>query len=417
VTGSVRMSESAMPPDLQASGRILIVDDLADNRAVLGRRFQRRGFEIAEADSGRKALEAIEAGEFDVVLLDVIMPDMDGMTVLKRIRETHSEIALPVIMVTGRSESEHVVEALSAGANDYITKPVDFAVALLRVGTQIGRRRAEEQVRRANQALTVANSDLERRIAERTVELVQTNTQLRAAMEAAEAANRAKDDFLATVSHELRTPLNGLLPMAAMLAQSDLTEAQRKMVGIIKASADGMLDVVSDLLDTLDLMTRGLSLSPGRLDLGELVREAADRHAGRARGKGLAFELTIDPAAEGPVETDGKRLRQVLDKLMDNAVKFTEAGQIAVSVGRPAPERVRIEVRDTGIGFDAAVAERLFRPFEQSDGSLTRRYGGVGLGLAISRGIVEAMGGEIGADGKPGGGALFRVDLPLPPTT
>jgi signal transduction histidine kinase len=342
---------------------------------------------------------------------------MDGMTVLKRIRETHSEIALPVIMVTGRSESEHVVEALSAGANDYITKPVDFAVALLRVGTQIGRRRAEEQVRRANQALTVANSDLERRIAERTVELVQTNTQLRAAMEAAEAANRAKDDFLATVSHELRTPLNGLLPMAAMLAQSDLTEAQRKMVGIIKASADGMLDVVSDLLDTLDLMTRGLSLSPGRLDLGELVREAADRHAGRARGKGLAFELTIDPAAEGPVETDGKRLRQVLDKLMDNAVKFTEAGQIAVSVGRPAPERVRIEVRDTGIGFDAAVAERLFRPFEQSDGSLTRRYGGVGLGLAISRGIVEAMGGEIGADGKPGGGALFRVDLPLPPTT
>jgi signal transduction histidine kinase len=405
-----------MPPDLQASGRILIVDDLADNRAVLGRRFQRRGFEIAEADSGRKALEAIEAGEFDVVLLDVIMPDMDGMTVLKRIRETHSEIALPVIMVTGRSESEHVVEALSAGANDYITKPVDFAVALLRVGTQIGRRRAEEQVRRANQALTVANSDLERRIAERTVELVQTNTQLRAAMEAAEAANRAKDDFLATVSHELRTPLNGLLPMAAMLAQSDLTEAQRKMVGIIKASADGMLDVVSDLLDTLDLMTRGLSLSPGRLDLGELVREAADRHAGRARGKGLAFELTIDPAAEGPVETDGKRLRQVLDKLMDNAVKFTEAGEIAVSVGRPAPERVRIEVKDTGIGFDAAVAERLFRPFEQSDGSLTRRYGGVGLGLAISRGIVEAMGGEIGADGKPGGGALFRVDLPLPPT-
>jgi signal transduction histidine kinase len=410
------MSDTAMPPDVQTTpGRILIVDDVADNRAVLGRRFQRRGFEIAEADSGKKALDAIAAEEFDVVLLDVVMPDMDGMAVLKRIRETHSEIALPVIMVTGRSESEHVVEALSAGANDYITKPVDFAVALLRVSTQIGRRRAEEQVRRANEALTAANSDLERRIAERTAELVQTNAQLRAAMEAAEAANRAKDDFLATVSHELRTPLNGLLPMAAMLAQSELSEPQRKMVEIIRSSADGMLEVVSDLLDTLDLLTRGLSLTPAPVAVGELVREAAERHAGRARDKGLAFQLAIDPAAEGRVETDGKRLRQVLDKVMDNAVKFTEHGEVAVSVRRPAPDRLQIEVRDTGIGFDPAIAERLFRPFEQSDGSLTRRYGGVGLGLGISRGIVEAMGGAISAEGQPGAGALFRIILPLPP--
>jgi signal transduction histidine kinase len=187
------------------------------------------------------------------------------------------------------------------------------------------------------------------------------------------------------------------------------------MVEIIRSSADGMLEVVSDLHDTLDLLTRGLSLTPAPVAVGELVREAAERHAGRARDKGLAFQLAIDPAAEGPVEADGKRLRQVLDKVMDNAVKFTEDGEVAVSVRRPAPDRLQIEVKDTGIGFDPAIAERLFRPFEQSDGSLTRRYGGVGLGLGISRGIVEAMGGAISAEGQPGAGALFRIILPLPP--
>jgi signal transduction histidine kinase len=408
------MSEREAPS--YEPGRLLIVDDVEDNRAVLGRRFQKRGFEIVEAHSGHAALDAIAGGAFDAVLLDVMMPDMDGMEVLKRIREHHSELALPVIMVTGRTESQNIVEALSAGANDYIVKPVDFAVALLRVSTQIGRRRAEDQLRLANEALSQSNSDLERRIGERTQELVDANGQLRTAMEQAQAANRAKDEFLASMSHELRTPLNGLLPMAALLSQSDLTESQRGMVGIIKTSADSLFDLISDLLDTLDLNARGIELSPARMELESAVREASERAASRAAQKGLAFTLEVEPSAKGHIEADCHRFKQVVAKLLDNAVKFTEAGEVALSVSRPqaTPDRIVLEVRDTGVGFDEATAERLFKPFEQSDGSLTRRFGGAGVGLTIIQRIVDLMGGAIAAKGKPGSGAVFRVELPLP---
>lgn len=390
--------EEALP------ARILIVDDVADNRTILRRRFERKGYEITEAESGRSALDAIDKATFDVVLLDVMMPDMNGLDVLRKIREQHSDVQLPVIMVTGKTESQDIVEALTAGANDYITKPVDFAVALARVTTQVGRRQAEEHVRRANEALSQANEDLERRIAERTVELVKTNEQLT-------VANKAKDDFLVIVSHELRTPLNGMIGMGQMLAKTELSDQQQKMTGIINASAEQLHGVVADLLDTLDLTAGGLKLSPQAADLRALVDEACAGVAARARAKGLGFEVDVDKKA-GVVETDPQRLRQILGKLLDNAIKFTEAGHVTLSVQR-AGDKLIFEVTDTGVGFDDDAAKRMFKSFEQADGSLTRRFGGVGLGLAICRGLVDLMEGEITAQGEPGKGAKFRVELPL----
>ena len=400
----------------ETPSRLLIVDDVADNRAILGRRFQKRGFEVAEADSGAAALAAIEREAFDVVLLDVMMPDIDGLEVLRRIRASRSSADLPVIMVTGRTESQDVVSALSLGANDYIAKPVDFAVALVRVSTQAERRRAVQRARAARDELERANEDLERRIAERTAELVAANAQLRAAMAEAEAANRAKDEFLVIVSHELRTPLNGMIAMGRMLASTQLDARQQQMTGIINTSADQLQSVVTDLLDTLDLTSGGLTLSPTPTDLGALLREASREAVDKAAHKGLPIRIEVRAEAEGRVMVDGPRLKQVVLKLLDNAVKFTEAGEVAVSLRRSDadPDTVVLSVRDTGVGFDSATAERLFRPFEQADGSLTRRFGGVGLGLAICRGLVELMGGRISAQGRPGEGAVFTVELPLP---
>ncbi|HEX2725465.1 MAG TPA: EAL domain-containing protein [Beijerinckiaceae bacterium] len=166
-----------------ARPRLLIVDDIADNRAVLARRFERRGFEIAEADGGNRALELVAQQSFDLVLLDVMMPDIDGMEVLRRLREQHSPVSLPIIMVTAKSQSEDVVKALELGANDYVTKPVDFAVALARANTQIGRKRAEEEVRLANDALRMMNEQLEQRVAERTESLASANDRLRLEIE------------------------------------------------------------------------------------------------------------------------------------------------------------------------------------------------------------------------------------------
>ena len=397
-----------------AAGRILIVDDVADNRAILGRRFQRRGFQIAEAESGSGALAIIARERFDVVLLDVMMPDMDGLEVLRRIRRSHTAAELPVIMVTGKTESQDIVQALTDGANDYITKPVDFAVALLRVSTQVARRQAEEQVRLANAALSRANDDLEQKIAERTAELVKTNEQLRVAMDAAQAANKAKDEFLVIVSHELRTPLNGLIAMGQMLGRTELSDKQRRMAGIINSSAGQLHDVVADLLDALDLRSGKVGLAVAPTALGPLLRETAAEAQAKAAAKGLAFRLDVAPMAEAEAELDSARLRQILAKLLDNAVKFTSRGEVALEVSRgAAPERLRICVRDTGVGFDEAAARRLFLPFEQADGSMSRQFGGLGLGLSICHGFVGLMGGTIVAEGKPGQGACFTVDLPL----
>jgi signal transduction histidine kinase len=402
--------------DEEPPARILIVDDVADNRAILGRRFQRRGFEVGEADSGRAALEAIEATAFDLVLLDVMMPQMNGLETLARIRKQFSALELPVIMVTGKSDSHDIVEALSLEANDYITKPVDFAVALARVTTQVGRRRAEEHVRRANLALSEANRDLELRIAERTVELTQSNADLRVAMSEAQAANRAKDEFMLLVSHELRTPLNGLMVMGQLLAKTPLDDKQRKMGDIINSSASALNGIVCDLLDMMELNSGELILSPALTPLGALVREATAQAEAAASAKGLGFKFAIAPDAELPVHADRARVKQILTKLLDNAVKFTEAGEVGVTVARSPSdsERVILTVHDTGVGFDPAIARRLFRPFEQADGSLTRKFGGNGLGLAICHSLVELMGGAITADSRPGAGSSFQVELPLP---
>jgi signal transduction histidine kinase len=406
------VDESLSPVGETTPGRILIVDDIADNRTILGRRFERRGYEIIEAESGQGALDAIARQTFDVVLLDVMMPDINGFEVLRRIREQYSDVALPVIMVTGKTDSEDIVQALTLGANDYITKPVDFAVALARVSTQAGRRQAEEQVLRANAALSQANEDLERRIAERTAELVRTNDQLRLAMGEAQAANKAKDEFLVIVSHELRTPLNGLVAMGQMLDKTELDARQRRMAGLINSSAAQLHDVVADLLDTLDLSAGGLTLSPTLVDLAALVAEAAAPAAAEAAAKGLAFKVEVSDDALAPVRVDAQRLHQVLGKLLDNGVKFTEVGEVSLTVTR-AGGVVAFEVRDTGVGFEPDSVQHLFRPFAQADGSLTRRFGGVGLGLAICHGLVQLMGGRICADGRPNGGASFRVVLPL----
>jgi diguanylate cyclase (GGDEF)-like protein len=159
--------------------RLLIVDDISDNRAILTRRFQRRGFDVVEAECGLTAIELIDKHSFDLVLLDVMMPGIDGIETLKRIRSRNSASALPVIMVTAKSESGNIVDALELGANDYVTKPVDFAVALARVNTQISRKRAEEQVTLVNVELRRANEDLERRVEERTSRLIDANQRLK----------------------------------------------------------------------------------------------------------------------------------------------------------------------------------------------------------------------------------------------
>jgi signal transduction histidine kinase/NO-binding membrane sensor protein with MHYT domain/ActR/RegA family two-component response regulator len=236
-----------------------------------------------------------------------------------------------------------------------------------------------------------------------------------AARDAAEAANRAKTEFLANMSHEIRTPLNGVLGIADVLVRTKLSARQKALVGVIRQSGSLLNGLLTDLLDLARVEAGSAELRPEAVELAGLLTSIKDLFAPAAAEKGLQLRTVIElGAADAMVDCDPQRLRQVLGNLLNNAVKFTEAGEVVLSALRTG-ERVDFEVRDTGPGLEAGDQAALFQRFRQADSSATRKHGGAGLGLAICDEYVRLMGGEIACDSAPGQGAAFRFALHLPP--
>ena len=236
-----------------------------------------------------------------------------------------------------------------------------------------------------------------------------------AARAAAEAANRAKSDFLANVSHEIRTPLNGVIGVTTALSRTALSPQQRDMVDLIQTSGESLERLVSDILDVTSIEGGRLVLQSRAFDLEHALRVPLEMHRRRAETQGLAFDVRFGDGAKGVFQGDDIRIRQVVDNLLSNAVKFTRQGRVAVEieVSGDAPPRLQIAVSDTGIGFDAAKTTSLFERFNQGDASVTRAFGGTGLGLSISHAIVDMMGGALTADSTLGRGSRFQMVVPL----
>lgn len=359
---------------------VMIVDDTPANIEILSESLGDE-YEMFFATSGADALELIRADKPDLILLDIMMPGMDGYQLCSILKADPSTRDIPIIFVTAMIGEEEEIKGLELGAIDYLTKPISPHIVRARVKNHLELKRYRDLLE------TLAN-----------------------------AADRAKKEFLRSVSHELRTPLTPIIGMTDLVLDTEEDDNKRKYLTMVQKSALRLLGIVEDLIETSRLEGEGIAPdnSPFLLSLflDTVVMEATTL----AGSKGLEFHAFLDPNLPHAVVSDQGMLHKVLTMLLNNAVKFTPAGEVRLEVRRlevAGEPMLQISVSDTGIGIEPGDLERIFSDFTQSDGSITRSFPGLGLGLTLARRMTELMDGSIWAESAPGGGSLFQVQIPL----
>ena len=413
---------------------ILLVDDHEENLLALEAILVDPSFNLVRASSGRAALKEVLRCDFALILLDVAMPDLDGYETAELIRSRERSRQTPIIFLTANYRSDaQVFRGYSVGAVDYIFKPFSPEILKSKVAVFVELYQKREALKRQTKALLLAHEELEERVRARTRELAEMNIALRDEVEErkrieaerlvlleseqrarahAEAVNRLKDEFLATLSHELRTPLNAILGWSHLLTTRKGDPAMlERALGVIRNNATAQSQLIEDILDVSRVIGGKLRLKLGRVPLQEVIAAALDSVSPAAQAKAIEIVRNID--AIDPIIGDYDRLQQVIWNLLSNAVKFTpREGRVTVTLTQENDE-VLLRVQDTGIGIAPEFLPCVFDRFSQADGSATRRHGGLGLGMAIVRHLIELHGGTVRAHSEgEGRGATFTIELP-----
>ena len=373
---------------MSAQTTILVVDDQDAGRFVKVQTLRRTGFSVIDTGTGTEALALIDSHHPDLVILDVNLPDMSGFEVTRRIRASENgPPTLQILQISNTAvESEDRVRGLEQGADVYLTEPIDGSVLVATVHSLL-------RVRRAEAALAAAlNGE-------------------RQAREIAEHANRLKDEFIATLSHELRTPLNALMGWIWQLRNATLEEpARERALDSIERNARMQAQLINDLLDISRASKGKLQLEIRLVDLEHVIEGAVESVRDSMARKNLDVHLHLDSVV---VAGDQARLQQVVTNLLTNSVQFTPPnGRVTVKLAAEGNQAI-LSVQDTGAGIEPEFIPHVFEQFRQGEGGLSRKHGGLGLGLAVVKQLIELHGGSVAVTSHGAGkGATFTVRLP-----
>lgn len=368
------MSDAVSLVQDPANSHVLIVDDVAKNLQVVGTMLRNEGYEVMPAISGAQALERVQAEPPHLILLDLMMPEMDGLEVCRRLKADTATAQIPVIFLTASNEMEHLVSGFSVGAVDYITKPFNAPELLARVRTHLELQHARRRLREMNEE---------------------------------------KNEFMGIAAHDLRSPLNAINGYAEMLLEdAKLDEESIELVGRIGVASRRMVEMVQNLLDVNAIERGELNLKLQACDLSKIVASVVEAHSGKAALKQQSIESML-PDSVSMVNADPILLVQVIENLISNAVKYSPPERkIFARVGN-REDTVRFEVRDEGPGLSAEDQKKLFGKFARLSAKPTGGENSTGLGLSIVKKMVEAMNGRVWCESEPGNGATFFVELPM----
>ncbi|MDI4649938.1 ATP-binding response regulator [Cohnella hashimotonis] len=394
---------------------ILLVDDRPDEFLSIQAILADSPYKLVSASSGAEALKCLLKNDFALIIMDVLMPDMNGFETARRIKTRKKSQDIPIIFLTSlTSELDNYKQAYSAGAIDFMTKPVHPEVLKSKIDGFVRLYLTRLELERQTRELAAKTQELEAKTQQLEAQAQQmeaANRELTQMKETAETASQIKSGFLATMSHELRTPLNGIIAMSELLMESQLPASDRDMVDIIRTSGNALLSIISHILDFSKIESGKMDLELTPFNLASCMKETADLFIALLREKGLTLTTEIDPAIPSLLLGDPNRLRQVLNNLIGNAVKFTSAGGVRVYARllrrQDAELELEFAVEDTGAGIPEGQYHRLFQPFSQLDGTQGSKTGGTGLGLSICKTLVELMGGRIYAKSDFTQGAAF----------